>query len=152
MRLADCQNAFCRDGSLRDIYVDSTTEQDWDAFLSFLREGEHPLSYSQDGEAAPVPTRASEALRDTSCAHLLSIAVSGVIVNCHFFTADEIELDVAPGDVATQEALDGLLGFMRGIGDHLRKDVTLTAENSPELVLLRYSVDDGRLRKSRLAN
>ena len=148
MRIADCQDVFPCDGSLRDIYVDGTTEQDWEAFLSFLRAGEYALSYSRDGEAVPVPSSASEALRDSSHAHLLEIDVSGVAVNCHFFTADDIELDLAPKDVATQEALDGLLAFMRGTGDHLRKDVTLTEENSPERVLLRYSVGEGQWRRS----
>ena len=148
MRLGDCQDVFHRDGSLRDIYVDGTSEKEWDAFLSFLRERGYSLSYSRDGEDASMPSHASEALHDASCAHLLAIDVSGVTVNCHFFAADEIELDVAPQDIATQEALDGLLDFMRGIGDHLQKDVTLTEESSPEFVWLRYSVLDGRLRRS----
>lgn len=34
---AYCRDAFVWDGSLRDLYVHDTDEQDWQATLTFLR-------------------------------------------------------------------------------------------------------------------
>jgi hypothetical protein len=64
-----------------------------------------------------------------------------MIINCHFFTEQEIELDLDPREVNSEERLNSLFRFMKVLGKHLGKEVILTLENSPHLVLLRTSPD-----------
>ena len=56
------------------------------------------------------------------------------VIACHFFTPDEIELDLDPAEVSSQGAMDSVLRFMGCLGSCLGRDVTLTEENSPERI------------------
>lgn len=67
----------------------------------------------------------------------LLIEVSGVQVNCHFFDATEIELDLNPADVREPSALDGIFTFMKGLAKSVDKDVRLTPENMREIAIFR---------------
>lgn len=143
MDWARCKAAFHQDGSLRDIYVNGTGEHDWDLFLSLVRSSGHAVRYTRDGDDAVVPSSAADVLADKTCAHNLTIDVDGVEFMCHFFTPDEIELDLDPRQVASQRSLEAVLGFIEHLGSHLSKDVILTEENSPEYIRFRYSCSDG---------
>ena len=44
------QDIFYMDGSLRDIYVQGTSEQDWQTLLDFLRTSSYPLEFLIGGE------------------------------------------------------------------------------------------------------
>jgi hypothetical protein len=58
-------------------------------------------------------------------------------INCHFFPGD-IELDLDPAEVRTQEDVDRVLGFLKEVGDVLNRTVVLTDENSIDWVYYRY--------------
>jgi hypothetical protein len=139
MSYQDCQNAFHTDGSLRDIYVQDVTIEDWEKFLTFVRNGGFSLRYFRDQELGLIPRSAAHILKDRSCAHNLVIDLGGVEVCCHFFIEDEIELDIDPREVASSDTKDRVLDFMRQLGANLDRDVILTEENSPEHVWFRYS-------------
>lgn len=132
---AACKAAFAVDGSLRDIYVHSTTVDDWDRFLRAISE--KPLTYTVDGAACPLPAKASTALERVN-AHLLTIKHGPLHLNCHFFAEEEIELDLDPREVTSQAAFDAVLGFMREIGTALGKRVVLTEESAADHVWLSY--------------
>jgi hypothetical protein len=59
-------------------------------------------------------------------------------INCFFFWEGEIEFDLAPREVNSDERLNQLLDFMRRLGRLLHKDVALTEESWQELEYLRY--------------
>ena len=140
------QKALHIDGSLRDIYVQGTTEKEWVALFSFLEQSGYSLSYTKDGREFPVPPHPT-LLGDTSCAHLLAIDIGeGVLVHCHYYVPEEIELDVDPREVNSPESVACLERFFVGLGNALAQDVVLTEENSAEHVLMRYSPSDGLLR------
>ena len=143
---AHCREAFHWDGSLRDIYILGTVEGDWESFLSFVKSRGFALRYERDGKHWELPNRAAAALADRSCAHNLIVTVASVTFHCHFFTPDEIELDLDPREVTSQGSLETVLSFMSDFGSHLSKDVILTEESSPEHIWFRYSSSDGRLR------
>ena len=145
----DYRKAFHQDGSLRDIYVWNVTVDHWETFLDFVQSRGFGLIYSRDGETDQLPSSAANIFADRSCTHNLTIDLGGVGVCCHFFLADEIELDIDPRQVTSPAAIDRVLDFMGQLGAHLARDVVLTEENSPEFVWFRYSSRDGVVRYER---
>ncbi len=138
MNWDDCRDAFHLDGSLRDIYVLKTSESDWDEFLSYIRSRGFSCRYTRDNVEADLPHRVADPLSDQTCAHLLAIDIGDIVLNCHFFTVEDIEVDLEPNAVTSQAELEIVLNFMRDVGIHLSKDVVLTEENNPQFVLLQY--------------
>ena len=138
-----CSASFVQDGSLRDIYVRGTTINDWERFYRFLIEKKLPLSYLRsDDRTAEFPSSIAKIMEDRRCGHTLSIDLSGILLNTHFFNDREIELDLDPRDVNSEDRFKSLVNFMGEIGRLLRKEVVLTSENAPEAVILR--IEDRR--------
>jgi hypothetical protein len=49
------EEAFEWDGSLRDVYVLSTSLNDWHEFLTFVKSSRHPHSLRINGALAALP-------------------------------------------------------------------------------------------------
>ena len=139
MQWTDCSDAFHRDGSLRDLYVHDTTIGDWDAFVAFLTSSSYRIDYYKDGTQEPVPNSAATVFSDREHTHNLCIHVRDLKVHCHFFTTEEIELDLDPREVRSQAQLDAVLDFISNLGTALRRDVMLTEENGPEHVWFKFA-------------
>lgn len=133
------QRVFYIDGSLRDIYVVGTSEQDWQALLTYLRVSPYPLEYLLDDEVRPLPELAVDILsiRDEH-SPLLRIDQQRLGLNCHFFILEEIEFDLDPKDFQTAQQVSYLLDFMRTTGRVLNKPIILTGENDVQGPLFRY--------------
>jgi hypothetical protein len=133
------QRVFYIDGSLRDIYVVGTSEQDWQALLTYLRVSPYPLEYLLDDEVRPLPDHAVDILsiRDEH-SPLLRVDQQRLGLNCHFFIPEEIELDLDPKDFQTAQQVSYLLDFMRTIGRVVNKPIILTGENDVQGPLFRY--------------
>ena len=136
----DWRDVFHQDGSLRDIYIRGTTLVDWQRFLDFVRtQSGWTASFRWDDQERPMPADASDIFEERRHASpLLSLSLQGIVVNCHFFMPDEIELDVDPRQIAQQDDAERVYAFLAQAGKHLRKEVTLTEENSPEAILHRF--------------
>ena len=135
----DCRNQFKPEGSLRDIYVFDTSLADCHAFLSEVRNWGYYLTFEVEGEPRAVPEDYAEivSLRDHYPV-LLKIHASDVRIHCHFFTDDEMEFDLDPAQVRSEESFAALLRFLERLGDSLRKEVFVTHENSPYAKILSY--------------
>ena len=142
LTLDDCRQAFVADGSLRDLYVIPASLGDWHRFMDFTAC--FPREFEVDGVASEVPDRIEPALNDSQHAYLMRLRLADLSVHCHFFTPDEIELDLDPAEITTQHAFAALMDFMQGLGKALGKDVILTHENSSQHVLLRYDFSASR--------
>ncbi|MEM7090346.1 MAG: hypothetical protein AAF496_12315, partial [Pseudomonadota bacterium] len=66
-------------------------------------------------------------------------------IHCHFFTESELELDVDPKHIVSQQGLNEISEFIIGLGKVLKKNVVLTEENAPAAVWLSYSAADARI-------
>ena len=127
------------DGSLRDLYVFDTSEADWDRFLDSLPTWSYQTRFLIDGEPAPLPDSASRAFEIRQRAvPLLQIDVGGIELCCHFFTDEEIELDLDPREINRSSDLDQLVDLMRRLGQVLHRPFVLTPENQPEFPIIRY--------------
>jgi len=129
---------FYRDGILRDIYVLKTQLQDWAAALNFVA-GRSRFEFTGAWQGTSLPSDI-ERLFPTgpeSEVTTLSVDLCGVQVNCHFFTTDEIEFDIDPAEVCAPSKLDGLFAFMKGLASSVGKEVILTPDNMPKIVIFR---------------
>jgi hypothetical protein len=126
------------DGSLRDIYVLNTSASDWDRLGSTLETSGLTLTQFADGQRAPFPASLANHIADPQRnASLLVIGLTDhLAINCHFFTAEEIEFDFDPRFVQGDNDFARLLDFMACIAQGLGKPVLLTPENLPGAPIL----------------
>ena len=143
------RSTFEWDGSWRDLYVLDASLDDWQRLLDYLRASNHGLTFKRETEE-PLPDRASDAFVGADDVRpLLQVDIGGVVLNCHFFTEDEIELDLDPREVETDASAASVFGFMRGIGRAVGKPVLLTPESMSGLPLITYDPATDELRKLR---
>lgn len=148
----DVRNDFEPDGGLRDIYVTGVTAQVWESALEFLlRDG--ASRYSIDETPAPLPAKASDALREwPDRAPLLIVDREGLEYACHFFTPEEIELDFWPEDVRGPDEFSALTRFVVGLGRVTRRVVLVTYEGSAAAEIFRYSPETDATEAGPLAS
>ena len=133
------KEVFYQDGSLRDVYVRETTGDDWQKLITFLESGEYQVTYKLDGTEGPLPSDFSDIEKHIGeLGQLLSIYIEGVRMNSHFFGTQEIELDLLPDEVDTEEKAESVFRFMAEMGRLLGKEVILTPENGREYVMVRF--------------
>ncbi|WP_299427721.1 hypothetical protein [uncultured Shimia sp.] len=137
MKWSDCKDAFRADGSLRDIYVRNTTEDDWNRL--FAAFSKYEMTLFCDGDPSPeieVPAAIFERCNEHH--YRLEMLAKGITFQCHFFTVDEIEIDVDPKEIKSQQDLDVVLDVMGAIGRALAKPVILTEEATQNYVWIAF--------------
>jgi hypothetical protein len=136
-----CKEDFRWDGSLRDIYVTPATVDDWRAL--YPRLCDYPgAEYSAGGVVKEAPNTVEQAFASRSSGiPIFRIQVGAMVVVFHFFSEDQIECDIDPREISSQSDLDVLVGFMRWLGDAVRKPVLLTPENRREHPIITYVPD-----------
>jgi hypothetical protein len=132
------QNEFEWDGSLQDVYIFKTSLDDWQKLLDFIRAGRYMFEYKIDGDAVALPERAATIFECENYRGLLSVIVGNLLLNCHFFTVDEIEFDLDPREVKGERDLEELIDFLKRLCQILNKQTVLTPENLPELWIFRF--------------
>jgi len=124
------------DGSLRDIYVQNTDAVHWGRFDRLL--GQYECTYRFDGVALPFPGSLS-ALMNHEGAHVLSIQLAGaVVICCHFFTPEQLELDISPKEIAGPFQHDQVLAFVENLAQALELPADITPENGENKPFLSY--------------
>jgi len=146
-RWSDVQNAWEPDGVLRDVYVHGTSEADWQTVVDVIRSEEWLASYSEDGEEYPMPNSIDQIFdRRSRVATLWAITpASGIQINCHFFTSEDIEFDLAPTEIVGQTVLDVVAGFVRLIGRASGKPASVCYENWPHEPFMVYDPTTDRM-------
>lgn len=136
-RFAD---AFYVDGSLRDIVIVNTTIDDWEKLYSELTLGEYELAFECGDSHTPPPNvrelLAGGGMHD-QCPRL-RVTLGASKLNCFFYCKEEIEFDLDPRDVSSEDEFLRITDFIRRLGTVLEKDVVLTDENVHEFELIRY--------------
>jgi hypothetical protein len=139
LRWSEVREDWEVDGTLRDIYVVSTTENDWQRLLDLVRAGTWPYAYTEGEHSASLPTKVADIFAPRTHSLLLQVwPMEGVAIHCYFFQRDQIEFDLDPREVVGQRELDAVCGFVREIGQALDKPVLVTWESAPSEPILRY--------------
>jgi hypothetical protein len=136
-------HVWLKDGSYRDVYVFGTSLSDWGELSNLARE--FPHSYQQDGVELPLPDEAA-VFGDREHTHLLSIRVGNATINCHYYIATEIELDVDPREVRGQEDHDAILSFVERLSAATGKTARITDESSESSVYLEFDPESNAWR------
>jgi len=135
--------AFYADGSLRDIYVQNTGIQDWQVLLNFLPTSKYKFQFLVGGEQQPLPNQVEDIFHQLQPV-LLCIDQEHLALNSHFFAREEIDFDLNPSRINTDQQLTRLIDFIYDLGQLLQKEVILTPENMSEYPLFRFDPMTGR--------
>jgi hypothetical protein len=108
---------FAPDGALRDIYVFDTDRVDWEKMLTALPKSPYEVwqrPYEDEGNKKPASLPVTFPANETK--GTLNIKVENeLILACHFFTEEEIELDLIPQnaslDAEQYKSLDNKLEY-----------------------------------------
>ena len=109
------KNILYWDGSWRDIYFQGTTEKDWDKFLDFINERNLKYELILDDTISDLLPYA-EIIRHES--KLLRIWVDNILLACHFFCAEEIEMDIDPREVKNIESWNKLISTLKDLSKY----------------------------------
>lgn len=121
------------DGSWRDIYFQGTNDQDWDKFLDFI--GKSNLKYELTlGVAVSEILPYSEIKEFES--KILRIWVDDILIACHFFCDEEIEMDIDPREVKNIESWNNLINVLKNLSRYIGIKGKITPENMDSIVLL----------------
>ncbi len=136
---------FVDDGSLRDIYFLNANIDKWQEFIGAIPSSDFNFEYQLDGEQKTLPKKAIKIFEDKEHSHLLILKKEGINFNCHFFIKEEIEFDISPNEVNSQDKLAIVMKFMVYFGDLLNLKVILTPENFQKSPILVKDVGNERI-------
>lgn len=134
---------FYIDGSLRDIYVLDTCLTDWNDFLNYIVKSEYiyDIGLYRDNEIIDFKGLNITDLFNLKKEHFLTLSfrIDDVLICCHFFTIDEIELDVDPSNINLNR-VNSIVNFMKKLSIEINKEVILTPENTKEIELIKVDL------------
>jgi hypothetical protein len=126
---AQCRSDFFFDGALVDLLAFDADATAWESLVSALKSGPFKLACFRDGEPIALPESAEWAFAERGKATvMLSILVGPLTANCHFFGGSEIELDIDPREVTSEEAFESVVKLMRFIANSTNLPVVATPE------------------------
>jgi len=142
----DIKWIFKPDGALRDIYVQDVNETDYRKVVNLLNS-EYKLKFG-NSRVSQIDFSYLKKVWNDEAGQLeskyVSIDLNGIIVNSHFFLEEQIEFDVDPKQIKSFTDLDQILNLMTDISKTIRKQVTLTDENTIEFPLIKIDSQKGK--------
>jgi hypothetical protein len=137
---------FEPDGSLRDIYVDKTSLDDWRAAVALVRRLDRSAALRRAGVRVPLDGSVDRIFAEDDRAYLLTFRICGVRLAAHFFVQEQIEFDLSPSDVRSGLQLRALLEFVSDLSNVTGKVCVLTPENVMNRPIFRCDPAEQRLR------
>lgn len=133
---------FKPDGSLRDIYIQNTSIEDWGKLIDLLNSAYNLKYFSEskinkDEVLKFLKDETGEVERGT-----VSIEIENIKINCHFFLIEQIEFDIEPSEIKTKSDFEKVLSFMSLISSTLKKQITLTGENEANFPLVKINKEE----------
>lgn len=125
-------------GSLRDIYVLDATTSDWKKWVDLVNknynvefwDAKTGLTTDKIDFTAVKEYWDSNGKREVITA---TIKLDIINIKCHFFDESEIENDVDPSEINSQDDHDKFIDYLIDISVSLHKDVIVTDENTKGL-------------------
>ena len=133
---------FKPDGSLRDIYIQNTSIEDWGKLIDLLNS-EYNLKYFSESkiDKDEVLKYLKDETGELEC-RTVSIEIENIKINCHFFLIEQIEFDIEPSEIKTKSDFEKVLSFMSLISSTLKKQITLTGENEANFPLVKINTEE----------
>lgn len=130
------------DGGWLDIYVHSASTNDWKVWTDYVNRNFKIDWYNGK-------TKRDESKIDFSviqeywegngdlCSTAKVFINDNIQINAHFFDNSEIENDIDPREFNSINDHNNLIKFLKNLSNKLKKEVTVTPENCPEIVLIK---------------
>ncbi|HEX8544771.1 MAG TPA: hypothetical protein VF671_24065 [Pseudomonas sp.] len=116
--------------------MQNTEAVHWDRFDQLLSR--YKYSYTFDGVAAPFPGSHS-VLGNREGSGVLSILLDGPVeICCHFFIAEQLELDISPKEITGPSEHERVLSFVENLAEALELSANITPENSEQTPFVTY--------------
>jgi len=133
------------DGGWLDIYVHNTNKNDWETWSKYINQNFRIEWYNGKTEKVESKIDFSVIKEFWEGNHDLSstsrIFIDNIQINAHFFDSDEIENDIDPREFKDIEDHNKLVKYLIDISSILKKEVTVTPENCPEIILIKVNKD-----------
>ncbi len=123
-----------KDGSLRDIYFQGMTEKTRAKFWEFMKYNALSKELILDNKTFTEFPSFPEIKKQEN--KLLKIRLDGILVVCHFFTDEEIEMDIDPGEVKNIELWNKLINMLTDLSRFIGVKGKITPESAPEYILM----------------
>lgn len=131
------------EGGWLDIYVHDTTRTDWQKWVQYVNQNYRIDWYNgrTERDETKIDFSVIEDFWDgnhdlTSTA---KIFINNIQINAYFFDDTEIENDIDPREFNTIEDHNKLIDYLKELSDILDREVTLTPENCPEIILMKIN-------------
>jgi hypothetical protein len=122
--LKSWKNIFESDcGTLRDILAPEATASDWQSLLDYVSTN-HQIQYSEDGTVCSLPPLETIGQRSEKVSVALSIQMGGYTINSHFFIPGEIEMDLLPDKINSEDKAKSVFDFLNSMARVLDKEVS----------------------------
>jgi hypothetical protein len=119
-----------------------TDQSDWEKLLDFLPGSPWPWQFTIDDKPAEFPVDVSTLFPENWVAGqyspFLRLDVAGLTLHCHFFCPEQIEFDLDPREVASDQRLSAIIDFLATIGRLLGRTVILTPESLRQRPYFRF--------------
>jgi hypothetical protein len=138
--LSEYGGAFTKKEALLDIYIFDTTEDDWSKVLNYLYSNHKYINvFFVDQQSSPFLMDV-KSIFDLASDHSVRLRIDEeqLQLNCHFFVVEEIEFDIDPRAIDSDNRLTRLLEFIHDIGNLLRKSVVMTPESESHIHYLLF--------------
>jgi len=137
---------YYQDGSLRDIYIQDATQNDWKLWIEFVNTHYRVSFLIYEGSISTEIIDFDKVLEFWSGSLDSSISatvyVGDIVVKSYFFSKEEIENDITPKEITSLEDHNSLIDYLKGVSKALNKRVILTPELEPETVLILVEQDN----------
>ena len=132
---------FKPDGALRNIYVQNTSLNDWEKIIDLLNDN-YILNYHSKNKIDKEEVFQNLKEIGEKDFKTVSIVIKNIKINCHFFLIEQIEFDIEPNEIKTQDDFEKILSFMTKISSTLKKQITLTGENDITFPVVKINVGE----------
>lgn len=137
---------YYSDGSLRDIYVHNTTKEDWQIWADYVNENYRTTFHIYETQVQQGKVDLSKIFDYWKGIHdncsTATVFINDIQVHAHFFSDQEIENDISPKEIKSINEHNKLINYMVGLSNALGKEVILTPENQPNIVLISVYKDE----------
>ncbi|MCF8713740.1 hypothetical protein JM658_02785 [Joostella atrarenae] len=134
------------EGGWLDIYIHSTSANDWKVWTKYVNQNFKINWYNgkSDKDESKIDFSVIQEYWDGNhnlCSTAKIFIADNIQVNAHFFDNSEIENDIDPREFKNIDDHNKLIRFLKAISNELKKEVVVTPENSPEIVLMKIKGD-----------
>lgn len=128
------------DGSWRDLYILNTNKEDWIKWIKYVNQ--HYIVNWYNGKTGIEENQINYDVikeyfdREHDLCSTAKIFIDKIQINCHFFSESEIENDIDPREINSLKDHEHVLKYMTDLSTILNKEVILTPESEPEVILM----------------